>query len=199
MTQVAGAPDEVEEQGGRKPLEFPTAFTVLGAVLLVVWVLSFAIPSGTYQVDAETGGPKPGTYAELPSCGDVESSVLCSDKSIPHQFYKLWNARTNGLYGIQNEAGNVSVDNVGFLYGSAQIFLFVLAIGAFHQRHDEDGGDPGGHQPAGAAVPSQPGGPDRRADGRVRARRNPPRGCGRVRSGSSRCSSHWRSRWASTA
>ena len=53
------------------------------------------------------------------------------DKSIPHQFYKLWNAPTNGLYGIENEAGNVSVDNVGFLYGSAQIFLFVLAIGAF--------------------------------------------------------------------
>ena len=62
----------------------------------------------------------PGTYAEI----DI-------DKSLPHQFYKLWNAPTNGLYGIENEAGNVSVDNTGFLYGSAQIFLFVLAIGAF--------------------------------------------------------------------
>ncbi len=65
-------------------------------------------------------GRSPDTYEEVEI-----------DKSIPHQFYKLWNAPTNGLYGIENEAGNVSVDNLGFLYGSAQIFLFVLAIGAF--------------------------------------------------------------------
>jgi uncharacterized ion transporter superfamily protein YfcC len=118
MTEVQDVPAGPPEE--RKPRRFPTAFTVLAGVLLVVWVLSFVIPSGTYQVDPETGGPKPGTYQEI----DI-------DKSIPHQFYKLWNAPTNGLYGIENEAGNVSVDNSGFLYGSAQIFLFVLAIGAF--------------------------------------------------------------------
>ena len=44
MPQVVGAPDEAEEKGRRKPLKFPTAFTVLGAVLLVVWVLSFVLP-----------------------------------------------------------------------------------------------------------------------------------------------------------
>ena len=115
-----GPPSEPEPPDARKPRRFPTAFTVLAAVLLFVWVLSFVIPSGSYEVDPETGGPKPGTYEEV----DI-------DKSIPHQFYKLWNAPTNGLYGIENEAGNISVDNLGFLYGSAQIFLFVLAIGAF--------------------------------------------------------------------
>jgi len=93
---------------------------VLAAVLLVVWGLSFVIPSGAYQVAPHTGGPKPGTYKEIET-----------DKSIPHQFYTLWNAPTNGLYGIENDKGNVSVDNTGVLYGSAQIFLFVLAIGAF--------------------------------------------------------------------
>ena len=121
MTDIQEVPPEtVEEPKERKPLRFPTAFTVLAAVLLVVWGLSFVIPSGTYEVDPDTGGPIPGTYTEI----DI-------DKSVPHQFYKLWNAPTNGLYGIENEAGNVSVDNSGFLYGSAQIFLFVLAIGAF--------------------------------------------------------------------
>jgi uncharacterized ion transporter superfamily protein YfcC len=121
MTEIQEAPpDRVEEPKERRPLRFPTAFTVLAAVLLVVWGLSFVIPSGTYDVDADTGGPIPGTYTEI----DI-------DKSLPHQFYKLWNAPTNGLYGIVNDAGNVSVDNSGFLYGSAQIFLFVLAIGAF--------------------------------------------------------------------
>ena len=121
MTEIQEVPAErPEAPKERRPLRFPTAFTVLAAVLLVVWGLSFVIPSGSYQVDAETGGPKPGTYEEI----EV-------DKSLDHQFYKLWNAPTNGLYGIQNDAGNVSVDNTGFLYGSAQIFLFVLAIGAF--------------------------------------------------------------------
>jgi uncharacterized ion transporter superfamily protein YfcC len=121
MTEIQEAPpDSVEEPKERRPLRFPTAFTVLAAVLLVVWGLSFVIPSGTYDVDPDTGGPIPGTYTEI----DI-------DKSLPHQFYKLWNAPTNGLYGIENEAGNVSVDNSGFLYGSAQIFLFVLAIGSF--------------------------------------------------------------------
>lgn len=103
-----------------KPRRFPTAFTILTGVLLVVWALSFVIPSGSYDVNPQTGGPQPGTYHRI----DV-------DKSLPHQFYKLWNAPSNGLYGIENEAGNVSVDNTGTLYGSAQIFLFVLAIGAF--------------------------------------------------------------------
>lgn len=113
-------PEPGEASDEHKPRWFPTAFTVLAGVLLVVWTLSFVIPSGAYQVNPETGGPIPGTYSEIDT-----------DKSLPHQFYKLWNAPTNGLYGIENEAGNVSVDNSGFLYGAAQIFFFVLAIGAF--------------------------------------------------------------------
>ncbi len=103
-----------------KPRWFPTAFTVLAGVLLLVWLASFVIPAGAYDIDPKTGGPVPGSYNEVEA-----------DRSIPHQFYKLWNAPTNGLYGIENEAGNVSVDNTGVLYGAAQIFFFVLAIGAF--------------------------------------------------------------------
>ena len=37
----------------------------------------------------------------------------------------------NGLYGIENARGDVDPFNSGFLYGSAMIFLFVLAVGAF--------------------------------------------------------------------
>ena len=114
------SPHAKEQDEGRKPRWFPTAFTVLAAVLLLVWVASFVIPSGAYEVNPETGGPVPGTYKEIDT-----------DKSLPHQFYKLWAAPTNGLYGIENEQGNVSVDNSGLLYGAAQIFFFVLAIGAF--------------------------------------------------------------------
>ena len=119
-TEPPVPPPTVEPPEAGKPRWFPTAFTVLAAVLLVVWVASFVIPSGAYEINPETGGPVPGTYKEIDT-----------DKSLPHQFYKLWNAPTNGLYGIENEQGNVSVDNSGALYGAAQIFFFVLAIGAF--------------------------------------------------------------------
>ncbi len=117
-----GSPPDTGESPpqGRRPLKFPTAFTVLAAVLLLVWGLSFVIPSGAYNVDPESGGPIPGTYHQIDA-----------DKSLSHQFARLWAAPTDGLYGIEDDKGTVSVDNSGALYGAAQIFLFVLAIGAF--------------------------------------------------------------------
>ena len=45
--------------------QFPSAFTVLAGVTLVVWVLAFVIPTGRYEVDAETGAPIPGSYQPL--------------------------------------------------------------------------------------------------------------------------------------
>ena len=128
QTEPTAEPETFEEP---KPKRFPTAFTVLAIVLLAVWIASFIIPSGTYEVDPKTGGYVPGTYSELPSCDETDGKGLCSDKGLVHQFNDLWAAPTNGLYGIENGKGEVSVDNEGFLYGAAQIFLFVLAIGAF--------------------------------------------------------------------
>ena len=69
---------EAEGQGvndaeiGRK-LKFPTAFTVLGVVLLVVWIASFLVPAGIYNTDPKTGGPIPGSYHKLPSCSSVQA------------------------------------------------------------------------------------------------------------------------------
>ena len=124
------APEEQPPQDV-KPRRFPTAFTVLAIVLLAVWGLSFVIPSGTYEIDPKTGGPTPGTYEELPSCDDVEKGTRCVDKSVSEQLQQLWTAVPNGLYGIENARGQVDPFNEGFLYGSAMIFLFVLAVGAF--------------------------------------------------------------------
>src|SRR5712675_1508763 len=58
------------DQPARK-FKFPTAFTVLAAVLLLVWIASFFIPAGRYATDPQTGGPVPGTYHELSSCSAV--------------------------------------------------------------------------------------------------------------------------------
>ena len=118
-------------QKERKKFKFPTAFTVLAIVLLVVWLASFLIPSGAYEINPDTGGPEPGTYSELPSCEDAREGGRCVDKSLVAQFNTLWDATPNGLYGIENADARVGPDEEGFLYGSAQIFLFVLAVGAF--------------------------------------------------------------------
>jgi uncharacterized ion transporter superfamily protein YfcC len=124
-----GAPAQPEEP--RKGFRFPTAFTVLAIVLLLVWIASFFVPPGAYQADPETGGPVPGTYAELPSCSEASEGALCAETSFTFRFKQLWTATPNGLYGIENERGFVGADESGFLYGSAMIFLFVLAVGAF--------------------------------------------------------------------
>lgn len=110
---------------------FPTAFTVLAVILLVVWVASFVIPSGIYDTDPETGRPIPGSYRELASCDTAAEGERCVDKSLRVQFWRLWDATPNGLYGVQNADGQVGQWEEGFLYGAAQIFMFVLAVGAF--------------------------------------------------------------------
>ena len=190
MTQVLDVPDEAEQQQpGGKPLKFPTAFTVLGAVLLVVWVLSFVIPSGTYEIDPETGGPMPGTLHR----GSTPTSRF------PHQFYKLWNAPTNGLYGIENEAGNVSVDQLRVPLRVGDDLPVRPRDRRVRQRDDEDRGDPDRHRPARAALPAQRLVLVDRADERLRARRDHLRDVGGDARASSRCSSRWSWRSASTA
>ena len=145
----------------KKKFKFPTAFTVLGIVLLLVWVASFFVPPGTYKTDS-TGAPVPGTYHELPSCSAVaaggaalvvpspgetgtapadaqsapgavvtEPGVNCVDTSLSYRFKQLWDAPPNGLYGVEAGNGFVGPWEEGFLYGSAAIFFFVLAVGAF--------------------------------------------------------------------
>jgi uncharacterized ion transporter superfamily protein YfcC len=124
-------PSPTEREGGGKKLKFPTAFTVLAAVLLLVWVASFFVPAGAYETDPKTAGPVPGSYHELPSCSNAKGDELCVETSFDQRLKQLWIAPPNGLYGVENDRGFVSADETGVLYGSAMIFLFVLAVGAF--------------------------------------------------------------------
>jgi uncharacterized ion transporter superfamily protein YfcC len=133
--------EEKSQEGGSR---FPTALTVLTLVLLIVWVAAFFIPSGYYERTPE-GDPIPGSYTEIPKCergADYEATEVrsidrtpegepCIDKSILNMFQMLWISPPNGLYGIEDEFGTVNSGNEGWLYGSAEIFLFVLVVGAF--------------------------------------------------------------------
>jgi uncharacterized ion transporter superfamily protein YfcC len=165
-TTLVEPPPPAEEpppQAPKRGFRFPTAFTVLFLVLLLVWIASFFVPAGKYQSDPATGAPKPGTYQKLASCSAVaaggtalvvdspgeagvapadaqsapgatvtpEPGVNCVDTSFTYRFKQLWDAPPNGLYGVEASNGFVGPWEGGFLYGSAAIFLFVLAVGAF--------------------------------------------------------------------
>lgn len=117
----------IESAGTRKAepkkraFRFPSAFTVLASVTVGVWLLAFVIPTGAYQLDAETGRPIPGSYA------GVESGLSFTDRLM-----ELFQAPVNGLYGIKSaETGWIGPYESGELFGAAGVFLFVLAIGIF--------------------------------------------------------------------
>ena len=125
-----------------KTLKFPTAFTVLAAVLLLVWVASFFVPAGAYEVDPETDGPVPGTYRELPSCSDADGDELCVETAFAERFKQLWIAPPNGLYGIENERGFVSADEAGLPLRLGDDLPVRPRGRRVHHRDDEDGRDP---------------------------------------------------------
>ena len=128
---VAPPPPPADEPRQEKKFKFPTAFTVLAIVLLLVWIASFFVPAGRYATNAATGSPVPGTYHKLANCSVAAPGTPCVDTSFTFRFKQLWNAPPNGLYGVESATGYVGPGESGFLYGSAAIFLFVLAVGAF--------------------------------------------------------------------
>jgi uncharacterized ion transporter superfamily protein YfcC len=110
------APAPPEEPKHRFTL--PSAYTILFGLIVVTAILTWVIPAGRYQLNAE-GSPIPGTYKEVPSS--------------PQRILKdSLNAPINGLYGIQDKAtGNVGPFNSGELFGAIDVALFILVIGGF--------------------------------------------------------------------
>ncbi|MFE6128519.1 YfcC family protein [Streptomyces sp. NPDC056437] len=118
---TTSAPEQApEEPPAQKRFIFPSALTVLAVVTVAVWALAFLIPSGQYDRNAD-GAPIEGTYHRVDS-----------GQSFVDRLNDLFLAPVNGLYGIQDaKTGEVGPGLAGELYGSAGVFLFVLAIGAF--------------------------------------------------------------------
>src|SRR3546814_15829219 len=82
------------ERSGAPPgrrRRFPSAFTVLTAVTIAVWVLAFVVPTGQYSTDEETCRPIPGSYEQI----EV-------DLSINDRLYDLLLAPVKGLYGVES-------------------------------------------------------------------------------------------------
>src|SRR5690606_1062059 len=108
------------EGGEERKRRFPSPLTILTIVLVAVWLVALVIPSGEYDFD-EAGRPIPGSYEEVDRPLDFGESVE-----------DLWLSPINGLYGIQDPgSGHVGPFNSGAMFGSAHVFLFILAIGGF--------------------------------------------------------------------
>ena len=170
--------------GEPKKLKFPTAFTVLAAVLLLVWVASFFVPAGAYKIDPEDGGPgarhlpRAARRARTPratSCASRRRSTSGSSS--------CGSRRRTASTGSRTTAASSAPTRPGALYGSAMIFLFVLAVGAFITVTMKTERDPDRDRPPGAALPAQRLGADRDPDGASSRSAGRATGCGRRRSG----------------
>ena len=95
----------------------PSAYTILFALIVLMALATWVIPAGAYQLD-DAGAPIPGTYAEVD--GDPQRILIDS-----------LTAPINGLYGIENNKGNISYYNKGVLFGAIDVALFIIIIGGF--------------------------------------------------------------------
>lgn len=104
-----------ETQAKRK-FTFPSAFTILALITVIVALLTYVIPAGRYTTDPD-GAPIPGTYQTVEQNPATVQDILL--------------APINGMYGIQDEEGNINTYNRGDLYGAIDVALFILVIGGF--------------------------------------------------------------------
>ena len=106
--------DKPEETKKRK-FKFPTAYTILALLIVLIAIMTYVIPAGSF--DYQDGSPVPGTYKTLPPNPQGLGDVIL--------------APINGMYGIQGSDGQISTYAEGALYGAINVALFVLMIGGF--------------------------------------------------------------------
>jgi len=114
---TGAAPAADGQAGAGRSFTFPSAYTILFLLLIVVTVLTWVIPAGRYEYGAD-GAPIPGTYHAVPQnpLRIVEGALL---------------GPVDGMYGLKNSQGLVSASGSGDLYGAINVALFVLVIGGF--------------------------------------------------------------------
>ncbi len=95
----------------------PSAYTILFALIVLAAIATWIVPAGDYDL-TEEGEPIPGTYHEVES---NPQRILVDSITAP----------INGLYGIEDETGNINYYNTGTLFGAIDVALFIIVIGGF--------------------------------------------------------------------
>jgi uncharacterized ion transporter superfamily protein YfcC len=105
---------ETEKKGG---FTLPSAYTILFILIVLAAIATWFVPAGTYDLDEE-GAPIPGSYHEVEP---NPQRILVDSITAP----------INGLYGIEDETGNINYYNSGTLFGAIDVALFIIVIGGF--------------------------------------------------------------------
>jgi uncharacterized ion transporter superfamily protein YfcC len=113
--QVRAEP--VEQPDRKRRFTLPSAYTILFALIVLMAIATWLVPAGVYDRDKE-GAPKPGTYHEVEQ---NPQRILVDSLTAP----------INGLYGIEDEQGNINYYNSGVLFGAIDVALFIIVIGGF--------------------------------------------------------------------
>ncbi|WP_277832069.1 YfcC family protein [Speluncibacter jeojiensis] len=115
-----GAGPDTPPAAPRKKFEFPGPITMLAIVMIVVWLVALAVPSGVFRHDAD-GAPIPGSFQHIPS-----------PLTFWQRVQQLILAPVNGLYGIRDSvSGFVDTDALGHLFGSVGVVMFIMSLGVF--------------------------------------------------------------------
>ena len=115
------APDDrLIAPGQERRRGFPAPITILTFVLILVWIAAFFIRSGEYKHDP-SGSPIADSFRYVQPPLGFEGRLA-----------DLLLAPVNGMYGIQDpDTGQVGPFNRGKMFGSVEVFLFILSIGGF--------------------------------------------------------------------
>jgi uncharacterized ion transporter superfamily protein YfcC len=114
MSEQAAAPVEVEQ---KSRFALPSAYTILFGLIVLAAIATWVVPAGVYNLDAD-GAPIPGTYHEVAS---HPARILVDSLTAP----------INGMFGIEDDKGNINYYNSGTLFGAIDVALFILVIGGF--------------------------------------------------------------------
>jgi uncharacterized ion transporter superfamily protein YfcC len=101
----------------KKRFTLPSAYTILFALIVLAAIATWLVPAGAYDL-TEDGEPIPGTYQEVES---NPQRIIVDSVTAP----------INGLYGIEDETGNINYYNSGTLFGAIDVALFIIVIGGF--------------------------------------------------------------------
>jgi uncharacterized ion transporter superfamily protein YfcC len=113
MSDTTTAPPAEAKHG----FKLPSAYTILFALIVLMAIATWVVPAGAYDLDPD-GSPIPGTYHSVDSS---PARILVDSLTAP----------INGLFGIENDEGNISYYNSGVLFGAIDVALFILVIGGF--------------------------------------------------------------------
>jgi uncharacterized ion transporter superfamily protein YfcC len=117
MSDEVEAPPEQSDSAKKSRFTLPSAYTILFFLIVLAAIATWLVPAGTYDLN-KAGEPIPGTYHEVES---NPQRIVVDSLTAP----------INGLYGIENNNGNINYYNKGYLFGAIDVALFILVVGGF--------------------------------------------------------------------